>query len=314
MKKTALIALFAVLFGAPPVLAEYPDKPVQFVVPFPPGDAEDILTRHIAEDFQEKYGVPAAVINKPGGGGGPFPGAAEVARAPADGSTIGSFVIGVPVVGHLIGMEELKEDTFEPVGIFLSYPFVIVAGENAPYGTMEELAAHAKSDNVALGHFGPPLIPTKVAFGLAKKMGFAFASDSVFDGIDCNVLDSGDVDVATTTIPQILPCLGRIKILAAVTEERIPLVADAPTVGELRPDLNISLWNGLFVKKGTPREVKEKLAASAEETMRSERVLQFAADTGTAVYWKGAEESELQIARDKRTDASLNALIEGTAE
>lgn len=310
MKKLILISLFAFLPGAAPALAEYPDKPVQFIVPFPPGDAEDILTRFIAEDFQEKHGVPAAVVNKPGGGGGPFPGAAEVARAPADGSVIGSFVIGVPVVGHLVGIEELKEDTFEPVGIFLSYPFVIVAGENAPYDTAEELADYAKSNKVALGHFGPPLIPTKVAFGLAKKMGFAFASDSVFDGIDCNVLDSGDVDVATTTIPQILPCLDRIKILATVTEERIPLIPNAPTAGELRPELNISLWNGLFVRKETPQDVREKLAAVAEETMRSGRALKFAADTGAAVYWKGPEASAMQIARDKQTDANINALIE----
>ena len=84
--------------------AEYPEKPVSFVVPFPPGDLEDVLTRMIAEDFQTEYGVSAAVVNKPGGGGGPFPGAIEVANAPADGYTIGSFVIGVPVVGHQIGI------------------------------------------------------------------------------------------------------------------------------------------------------------------------------------------------------------------
>ena len=56
--------------------------PVEFVVPWPPGDLEDVLTRMIAEDFSEAYGVPTAVVNKPGGGGGPFPGAIEVANAP----------------------------------------------------------------------------------------------------------------------------------------------------------------------------------------------------------------------------------------
>ena len=73
MKKIALAAaVAAVSFGAP-ALAEYPEKPVNFIVPWPPGDLEDVLTRMIAEDFQAKYGVPAAVVNKPGGGGGPFP-------------------------------------------------------------------------------------------------------------------------------------------------------------------------------------------------------------------------------------------------
>ena len=78
-----------------PAFAEYPEKPVTFIVPWPPGDLEDILTRMIAEDFQEEYGVAAAVVNKPGGGGGPFPGAIEVANAPADGYTIGLSLIHI---------------------------------------------------------------------------------------------------------------------------------------------------------------------------------------------------------------------------
>ena len=69
----ALLGAFAML-GAGVASADYPEKPVNFVVPWPPGDLEDILTRMIAEDFQAEYGVSAAVVNKPGGGGGPFPG------------------------------------------------------------------------------------------------------------------------------------------------------------------------------------------------------------------------------------------------
>ena len=103
MKRTSLaMGALALAVSAGAALAEYPEKPVNFIVPWPPGDLEDVLTRMIAEDFQETYGVAAAVVNKPGGGGGPFPGAIEVANAPADGYTIGSFVIGVPVLGHLL--------------------------------------------------------------------------------------------------------------------------------------------------------------------------------------------------------------------
>ena len=161
-------------------LAEYTEKPVQFIVPWPPGDLEDVLTRMIADDFQEAYGVPAAVVNKPGGGGGPFPGAIEVANAPADGYTIGSFIIAVPVVGPQIGIPELNPDPFEPLGNFLTYPFVIATSGNAPYDDIAGLAAHAKDNEVVLGHFGAPLVPTKVTFGLAKEMGFSFAADAAF--------------------------------------------------------------------------------------------------------------------------------------
>ncbi|MEP4700720.1 MAG: hypothetical protein ABJZ79_06155 [Parasphingorhabdus sp.] len=92
-KSLTAMALTMVAFAGA-AHAEYPEKPVEFVVPWPPGDLEDVLTRMIAEDFQAAYGVPAAVVNKPGGGGGPFPGAIGVATAPADGYTVGSFIIG----------------------------------------------------------------------------------------------------------------------------------------------------------------------------------------------------------------------------
>ncbi|MEM9197798.1 MAG: tripartite tricarboxylate transporter substrate binding protein [Pseudomonadota bacterium] len=297
------------LAPAAPLKADYPDKPVQFVVPWPPGDLEDILTRMIAEDFQAAYDQPAAVVNKPGGGGGPFPGAVEVAIAPPDGSVIGSFVIGVPVVGPQIGIPELSPDPFVPIGIFLTYPFVIVTSGSAPYATMEELAAYAADNPVVLGHFGAPLTPTQVTLAMAKEMGFAYASDAAFDMLDCNSLASGDVDVMNTTLQLVLPCLDDVTVLASVTGERISLTPDAPTVAELVPSLNISLWNGLFVHKDTPADIREKIAAVARETVMSERAQEVAAQTGAQVYWLPAAESSAQITADIETSARIAEIL-----
>ena len=236
-----IIVGIAVLASFVPLasFAEYPEKPVEFVVPWPPGDAEDVLTRMIAEDFQNKYGVPAAVVNKPGGGGGPFPGAIEVAKAPADGYTVGSFILAVPIIGPNIGIPELSPNPFEPLGAFLTYPFVIASGKNAPYASIDELAEYAKNNDVALGHFGAPLIPTKVTFALAKEKGFSFAADAAFDALDCNTLASGDVDVINTTLQLVLPCLDNINVLASIGETRIGLTPDTPTVGELNSNLTL---------------------------------------------------------------------------
>ena len=289
--------------------AEYPEKPVEFVVPWPPGDLEDVLTRMIAEDFQAAYGVPAAVVNKPGGGGGPFPGAIEVANAPADGYTIGSFIIAIPVVGPQIGIPELNPDPFEPLGNFLTYPFVIAAGGDAPYDDMAGLAEHAKSNDVVLGHFGAPLVPTQVTLGLAKKMGFSFASDAAFDALDCNTLASGDVDVINTTLQLILPCLDSVKVLASIGSERIPLTPDVPTVGELAPSLDVALWNGLFVHKDTPQDVRDKIIAVAQKTVMSERAQELAAQTGATVYWQSADEVKAQIATDIETLSGIETLL-----
>lgn len=289
--------------------AEYPEKPVNFIVPWPPGDLEDVLTRMIAEDFQKEYGVAAAVVNKPGGGGGPFPGAIEVANAPADGYTIGSFVIGVPVMGHQIDIPPLTPAKFDPLGIFLTYPFVIATSADAPYSTMAELAAHAQDNDVALGHFGDVLTPTQVTKAYAKNAGFEWGSDAAFDALDCNTLASGDADVINTTLQLVLPCLDDIKVLVSITDERIPLVPDAPTIGELDDSLNIALWNGLFVAKDTPQDVREKIIAVAEKTMMSERAQNVAKETGALVYWQNAEDSTTRVATDIDTMARIGGLL-----
>ena len=278
--------------------AEYPEKPVHFVVPWPPGDLEDVLTRMIAEELQSETGVAAAVVNKPGGGGGPFPGAAEVARAPADGYTVGSFVIGVPTVGALLGIEGIARDTFEPVGIFLTYPFVLVASGDAPYSDMAELAAHAQDNKVALGHFGYGLVPTRVSIIAGMELGFEFGSEAAFDMLDCNSLASGDADVINTTVQLVLPCLDDIKALASITGERIPVLPDTPTMAEQVPGLGISLWNGLFVPKGTPQSVKDKLAAVAERVVMSDKAQKLSQETGGLVYWQNAEQAAARIDAD----------------
>ncbi|MEZ5716705.1 MAG: tripartite tricarboxylate transporter substrate-binding protein [Paracoccaceae bacterium] len=304
----ALALAMGVIGGA--ALAEYPEKPVNFVVPWPPGDLEDVLTRMIAEDFQSTYGVAAAVVNKPGGGGGPFPGAIEVAQAPADGYTVGSFVIGVPVVGHQIGIDELTPEKFDPLGIFLTYPFVIATKADAPYSNMDELAAYAKENDVALGHFGDPLTPTQVTKALAKKKGFEWGSDAAFDALDCNTLASGDADVINTTLQLILPCLDQVNVLVSITDSRISLVPDAPTVGEVDPDLNIALWNGLFVRKETPQDVRDKIVAVAEKAVMSERAQKLAQETGALVYWQNAADSAARIAADIATMDRIKETLE----
>ncbi len=311
MKKTLIVSVAAIATMLPGfAAAEYPEKPVEFVVPWPPGDAEDVLTRMIAEDFQEAYGVPAAVVNKPGGGGGPFPGAVEVANAPADGYTVGSFILAVPVIGPNIGIPELNPNPFEPLGAFLTYPFVIVSGKDAPYSDMAGLAAHAQENDVVLGHFGAPLIPTKVTFALAQQMDFSFAADAAFDILDCNSLASGDVDVMNTTLQLVLPCLDDINVLASIGGERIGLIPDTPTVGELDPSLSLALWNGLFVHEDTPQDVREKIIAVAEKTMASDRAQEFMKSTGALVYWQNAEETAAQIEADSEALANINAMLE----
>ena len=310
--KKYIFSLLASLVALMPLqsYAEYPKKPVEFVVPFPPGDLEDILTRMIAKEFKKEYGVSAAVINKPGGGGGPFPGAVGVAQAPADGYTIGSFVSDVVLTGPKIGIPPLNPNPFEPIGVFVTYPFVIVAGENAPYNSIDELARYAQSNDVVLGHFGEGLSPTSVTLALAKAKGYEYASQAAFDALDCNTLASGDADVINTTLQLVLPCVDSIKVLASIGTKRIPILDNVPTVGEIVPDLNFGLWNGLFVKKDVPQNVREKIAKVAIKVMVSKEAKELASQTGALIYWQDAAEATEQIKADAITLEGIDALLQ----
>ena len=306
-----MIAVTAAVFalGIGNVAAQdYPNGPVQFLVPWPPGDFEDILTRFLAEDMQDETGIPVSVVNRPGGGDGPFPGALEVLEAPADGSVVGSFVIGVPLVGPLLDIG-IEEDSFEPIGIFLTYPFVLAARGDAPFGNMEELAAHAQDNDVVLGHFGAGLVPTKATFAAAKILGFEFADDSSFDMLDCNSLNAGDADVINTTLALVEPCIGEISILANIGSEPISKLPDVATLSDQSGINDLELWNGLFVKKGTPANVKERLAYFAEKTMMSDRAQQLMMETGARIYWQGAEEAAARIAADREKNSQLGEII-----
>ncbi|WP_299771442.1 tripartite tricarboxylate transporter substrate-binding protein [uncultured Tateyamaria sp.] len=308
MKKLLTSAALALAALTGPALAEYPTGPVQFIVPWPPGDFEDILTRMIAADMAEATGQPASVVNRPGGGDGPFPGALEVLNAPNDGSVIGSFVIGVPIVGPKIDIG-IEEDSFVPVGIFLTYPFVLAASGDAPYSNMAELAAHAQDNDVVLGHFGAGLTPTAVSMAAAAKMGFEFADDSAFDLLDCNTLSSGDADVINTTLALIEPCLDDINVLGNIGAQPIAKLDGVETIAAQSGVNDVELWNGLFVTKGTPQEVIDTIAEVAAKTMASDEAQALMAETGAAVYWQGQEEAQARIEADRAKSAEINEIL-----
>lgn len=288
--------------------AEYPERPVTFIVPWPPGDLEDQLTRIIADEMSSATGIPAKVVNRPGGGA--VEGATAVSQSDPDGYTIGSLVIDVPTMHIIRGNAAYTRDSFEPVGIFLTYPFALVALKSAPYNDMAELAAYAKSNPVKLGHFGYDLVPTMATFAAAKQLGFAFGSDAAFDMLDCGTLKNGDVDVMNTTMATVLSCLDEVKVIAAYTDAPLSIMPDGKLLSEQVPGLNITLWNGLFVPKGTPQEVKDRIAAIAEKAVMSQAAQDIAKATGAGVYWMGAAEAAARIDKDYADAEALVKAVE----
>lgn len=311
MRKLAtllLASVVAAVSAGSAALADYPERPVTFIVPWPPGDLEDQLTRIIADAMSTETGVPAKVVNRPGGGA--VEGATAVAQSEADGYTVGSFVIDVPTMHIIRGNASYTRDTFEPVGIFLTYPFALVALKDAPYNDLAELAAYAKSNPVKLGHFGYDLVPTMATFAAAKQLGFAFGSDATFDMLDCGTLKNGDVNVMNTTMATVLSCLDDVKVIAAYTDTPLSIKPDGKLLSEQVPGMKITLWNGLFVPKGTPQEVKDKIAAIAEKAVASAQAQEIAKATGAGVYWLNAADAAARIDADYAAAEALVKALE----
>ncbi|KEA65227.1 Tricarboxylate transport protein TctC [Marinobacterium lacunae] len=311
MKKQFKTLLAAAAVVAAPLLispaasaADYPSRPVKFVVPWPPGDLEDLLTRLIAEEMTNETGKPATVVNKPGGGG--IIGAADVANTPPNGLTIGSFVVDIVSTYVAAGNAPYDKDTFEPVGIFLDYPFVIATKSDAPYNNLKELAEYSKTHDVSLGHFGYQALPTALTFKAAMQEGIKFKSDAPFDSIDCSTLATGDADIINTTTQTILACLksGEVKVIASITNERIGLAPDVPTLAE-QTGIKQTLWNGLFVKKGTPAEIKARIAEVAKAALEGPRAAEIAKTTGAGIYWTDGAAAEQRVADDFEASKEL---------
>ncbi len=309
MKKFITICAIAALAAASlsvsvAYAADYPNRPVKFVVPWPPGDLEDILTRIIAEEMSKETGKPATVVNKPGGGG--IVGATNVSSARADGLTIGSFVADILTTHLLSGNAPYKQDTFEPVGIFLDYPFVLATKADSPYNNLEELAKYSQSNKVSLGHFGYMALPTAITFKAAQQKGIKFSSDAAFDVNDCSTLANGDADVINTTTQLILACLGsgEVKLLASITRDRLSIAPDVATLNE-QTGISQTTWNGLFVKKGTAENIKQRIAEIAQKALKGNRVKDLIKTTGAGIFWAGGKDAEKIVADDYESSKAL---------
>ena len=270
--------------------AEYPERPVEFVVPWPPGDIEDTVTRMIAKAFQEETGVPTKTVNIKGGAG--LIGATHVFTQPADGYTVGAFTANI-ISAHIIrGNAEYERGEFEPLAVIIGYPMMLMSRSDTPYNNLSELADHAKSNSVTLGVFGlngPPALQT---MKMAETLGFKFESVTAFDETTCLMLINGEIDV-TLGGGIFKPCMtsGEVKALAAYTTARIPIYPDVATLEEQVPGISTPGWTGLFVRKDTPQEARDVISRIAREVVESDEAQALAANTGAVVQWMGPEEA-----------------------
>lgn len=272
-RRHALLAL-----GAAPwslhAQSAWPTKPVSIVVPFPAAGTTDILARALAPEFQQAFGQPCVVENKPGAGGNI--GAAEVARSTPDGhtmlmGTVGTHGINVSLYPKL-PYDPIKD--FVPITLVAAVPNVLVMNPDrakaAGIETVADLIKYAKANpgklNMASSGNGTSI---HLAGELFKTSTGTYMVHFPYKGSRFALMDliGGTMDLMFDNLPSAMPQIraGKLKALAVTSAQRSPALPDLPTVAEAGPkgsgleDYEASSWFGLFAPAGTPMEVVNRV-------------------------------------------------------
>ena len=265
-RRTAALALAAACVAPLAVQAQgsYPDRPIKFVVPYPPGGGTDVIARIVQERFQHALGQSIVIDNR-GGAGGSL-GTDIVAKSPPDGYTV-LFTLSSLTINPSF-YSKLPFDTakdFEPVGTVASLPQILVANPQFPASTVAELIALAKAkpNSVAFASVGNGS-PGHLAGELLKVRTGTQMTHIPYRGGGPAVTDvmGGQVPLLWVSIPAAAQFVkqGRLKALAVSTTKRSAAFPDVPTMQEAGvADFEVDSWYAMFVPAKTPKPVIERL-------------------------------------------------------
>jgi tripartite-type tricarboxylate transporter receptor subunit TctC len=287
LNRRRLLTGSAAALLAQPAFAQqaWPGKPVRIVVPFAAGGTTDILARAIAPELQRAFGQPFVVDNKPGAGGNN--GAAEVAKAPADGLTLLMGTVGThainPSLYPRMPYDHVKD--FAPVTLVAGVPNVVVMNPESArkYGveTIADLLRAARANpgrlNVASSGNGTSI---HLSAELYKSMTGTFMLHLPYRGSGPALIDliAGNVDLMFDNLPSALPHIksGKLKALAVTSRTRSAVLPEVPTVAEaggaLLRNFEASSWFGLFAPAGTPADVVGRIQLETAKAMATPTV------------------------------------------
>jgi tripartite-type tricarboxylate transporter receptor subunit TctC len=258
-----VLALLAWLPQA--VLADWPDRPVRWIVPFAPGGANDLIARAAAEGVSKRIGQPVVIENKPGAGA--IIGAESVAKSKPDGYT---FLIGAAgtVTNSFVRKDmPYKDEDLVPVGMIAVAPSVIVVHPSIPATNLREFAAWAKTQpgGVNWATAGTASTPHFVA-EMLKEAGvtnlnivpYKSGNEGMTAVMSNNVAATSEASIVT--LPQVKA--GNLKALATTYDTRITVAPEIPTTKEAGfAGVNIGHWASLFAPRGTPQAILERMNA-----------------------------------------------------
>ena len=267
------LAVFIVAFAATWASAEYPDKPIRFVVPFAAGGGADALARAVADGMSKVLGQPVIVDDRPGGDA--TIGGIYVARSAPDGYTIlfasNTGFSGAPFLHRNVGYDPVKD--FTPISMLGMFPYFIVVNNEVPAKTLRELVEYARANpgkvNYASGNAMGIIATAQLAAAEKLQMvhvpykGEAPAMPDLLGNRVQMIFNTGFI------VPHVKE--GRVRALAAMMDERNEALPDVPTVAEAGfPNLAVRGWASVVGPAGLPRDIQVKLSNAVNESLRME--------------------------------------------
>jgi tripartite-type tricarboxylate transporter receptor subunit TctC len=302
MKAATSAVLAAAMLGAVPAHAaapvapdRYPEKPIRFIVPFPPGALNDYLGRLLATKFTESWGKQMVVDNR--AGGSTIIGTEMAAKATPDGYTLLLCSVALAVNQTLFPKLPYNvERDLRFVSMIAATPYLLVVQPSMPVKNLQELVALAKAKPGALNYASTGNGGTSNLMGeMLKTMAKIDVVHIPYKGLAPALTDmmGGQINMAFggySTVGQLWKS-GRLRAIAVTSAKRSPYTPEVPTIAESGyPGYEATPWWGLAVAAGTPRPIIAKLNAEIHRIMKSPDVSEQMQSRAIEVWLSTPEE------------------------
>lgn len=304
--KNFAVALFAAgcALAAPVLQAQkFPDKPIRFIVPFPPGGGNDILARAIGPRLSEFLGQPVLIDNRAGAGGNM--GTDIAAKSAPDGYTLVIASNQVTINPWLYSRLPFDiEKDFVPVAQAATVPMLLVVHPSVAASSMKEFIELARANPGKLNHSTPGNgTPQHIAFEVFNHAAGIKVTHVPYKGTGPAIADllGGQVQSAMGTMASLEPYVksGKLRALGVTTPKRSQAMPNVPTIAEAGlPGFDVPLWYSILAPAGTPREVVARLSSDIARALQVPETRDRLTGLGFEVSYLNPEQMADLIKRD----------------
>ncbi len=280
----ATLTVMMMFTGCAGVTNEYPNRPVEMIIPFGAGGASDIFARQYADITKDYLGTPITAVNK--SGAGTVEGMAYAANLPKDGYTILEITPSV-LIKDVTGEFEFTQ-YFEPLIKVQNDVMVFGVAADSQFQTMEEVIAYAKENpgDLTIGGLSPGGLDDYIANGFAMEAGFDWTYVPYSGGSEIkSAVLGGELDIYQDKLSSFIPLIesGDIRALVVLSEERIdsPLLTEVPSSVEMGIDFTQGSWRGFAIPTGTPEYEKEIIIKALTDAYSDPRYAELEESTKT---------------------------------